>query len=121
VPPVAPFAVNVKEQAPIASPGRAREAFRFCVSIYETRLWLSRPPVRDAVKLQILAAMIAYLLLRLAAKASRSALSPLRFAELAGQCLFIRKPIEALDKPPDVNPSRPKPKCNPAQLELAYA
>ena len=75
----------------------------------------------NAIRLQILAAMIAYLLLRLAARTSRSGLSPLRFAELAGQCLFIRKPIAALDKPPEVNASSPKPKCNPAQLELAYA
>ena len=73
----------------------------------------------NAIRLQILAAMIAYLLLRIAAKMSRSALSPLRFAEPAGQCLFIRKPLAHLDKPPEVNASTPKPKC-PGQLQLAY-
>jgi putative transposase len=64
--------------------------------------------------------MIAYLLLRLAAWASRCALPALRFAERVGQCLFIRKPIALIDKPPEVNPSRPKPKISPGQLEIAY-
>jgi hypothetical protein len=52
---------------------------------------------------------------------SRTGLSPLRFIELAGQCLFVRKPIAQLDKPPDTGQSRSKPKCPPGQLELAYA
>lgn len=75
----------------------------------------------NAVRLQILAAMIAYLLLRIAAKMNRSSLSPLRFVELAGQCLFIRKSIAHLDKPPEVDASAPKHKCHPGQMELAYA
>jgi hypothetical protein len=50
-------------------------------------------------KARILAAMIAYLLLRLAARASRCALPALRFAELVGQCLSIRKPIARIDSP----------------------
>lgn len=75
----------------------------------------------NAIRLQLLAAMIAYVLLRIARKASCSDLPPLRFAELAGQCLFIRKPLTLLDKPPEVNPSRPAPKHHPGQLELAYA
>lgn len=75
----------------------------------------------NAIRLQILAAMIAFLLLRLAAKLTRSTLQALRFAELAGQTLFVRKPLAELDKPPKVNPSKPKPKCHPAQLEIAYA
>lgn len=75
----------------------------------------------NAIKLQILAAMIAYLLLRIAARMSRSTLSPLRFAELVGQCLFIRKSITHLDKPPEVHASAPKNKCCPEQLQFAYA
>ena len=75
----------------------------------------------NAIRLQLLAAMIAYLLLRIAAKTSRSNLSPLRFVELAGQCLFIRKPLALLDKPPEVNPSRSKSKYHQGQLELTYA
>lgn len=74
----------------------------------------------NAIRLQIVAAMIAYLLLRLAARASRCTLPALRFAELVGQCLFIRKPIARIDKPPEVNPSRPKPKTHPGQMEFAY-
>ena len=75
----------------------------------------------NAIRLQILAAMIAFLLLRLAAKTSRSTLPALRFAELVGQCLFTRKPMHRLDKPPEVNPSKPRPKYAPEQLGLAYA
>jgi IS4 transposase len=75
----------------------------------------------NAIRLQILAAMIAYLLLRIAARTSQSGLSPIRFAELVGQCLFTRKPLARVDKPPEVNASMPKPKSHPAQLKLAYA
>ncbi len=75
----------------------------------------------NAIRLQILAAMIAFLLLRLAAKASRSTLPALRFAELVGQGLFTRKPMHRLDKPPEVNPSKPRLKCVVGQQEFAYA
>lgn len=75
----------------------------------------------NAIRLQILAAMIAFLLLRLAAKLTRSALPALRFIELAGQHLFVRKPLAELDKPPNVNPSKPQPKSHPGQLEITYA
>lgn len=74
----------------------------------------------NAIRLQILAAMIAHLLLRLAARESRTALSALRFADLAAAALYVRKPIARLDKPPEVNPSRPRQNA-PGQLELTYA
>jgi putative transposase len=64
--------------------------------------------------------MIAYLLLRLRQDEPQRPVAA-ALCRAGRQCLFIRKPIAALDKPPDVNPSSPKPKCNPAQLELAYA
>ncbi len=55
----------------------------------------------NAVKLQILAALIAYVLLRLAARAARrSDLESIRFAELVSASLFARKPISRIDKPP---------------------
>lgn len=73
----------------------------------------------NAVRLQLVAAMIAYLLLRLAARQNRITLAPIRFAELVGQGLFVRKPIAHIDKPPEVNPSKAKP--NPDQMVLAYA
>jgi IS4 transposase len=75
----------------------------------------------NAIRLQIIAAMIAYLLLRIAARESRLAIPALRFAELAGQCLFVRKALAHLDRPPEVNPSKPLRQCSPDQMELRYA
>ena len=75
----------------------------------------------NAVKLQIITAVIAYLLLHIAAATSRLKMRPIRFAELIGSMLFIRKPITKISKPPDVNPSRPKPQFNSKQLGFQYA
>ena len=75
----------------------------------------------NAIRLQILAAMIAFLLLRLAARLHRSALKPIRFAQLIGRCLFLRKTIDRIDKPPIVNPSTPRDKIDPNQLRFSYA
>lgn len=75
----------------------------------------------NAIRLQILAAMIAYLLLRLAARLHRITLPALRFAELVGQRLFLRRPIAEIDKPPPCNPSQPKSRFCPNQLEFCYA
>jgi putative transposase len=73
----------------------------------------------NSIRLQIIAAMIAYLLLRIAARHSRRQIPAIRFAELITGCLFTRKPIAKIDKPPDVNPS--KPWRSPNQLEFRYA
>jgi IS4 transposase len=93
--------------------------FRWIKQHLKLRQFLGRS--ENAIRLQILAAMIAFLLLRMAAKLTRSKLPALRFAELAGQNLFVRKPVAELHKPPKVNPSKPQPKRHPAQLEIAYA
>jgi putative transposase len=74
----------------------------------------------NAIRLQIIAAMIAYLLLRIAARLNGLNMLALRFAELVCQRLFMRKPIAEIDKPPPVNPSQPKPKFSPDQLGFAY-
>lgn len=74
----------------------------------------------NAIRLQILAAMIAYLLLRIAARVNCITMLPLRFAELVSQFLFTRRPIAQISKPPPVNPSQRRPP-NPDQLELSYA
>ena len=74
----------------------------------------------NAIRLQLFAAMIAYALLRLAARAPCSVIPVLRFADLVAQCLFDRRRIEAIDKPPPVNPSRKRQPTSPAQLRLAY-
>ena len=75
----------------------------------------------NAVHLQILAAMIAYLLLRLAARDSYSKMPAIRFANLVATCLFVRKPLARLDKPPEVNASRSKHHVSPDQLDFCYA
>src|ERR1700737_3978184 len=75
----------------------------------------------NAIRLQIIAAMIAYLLLRLARRLNSLRMLDLRLAELVCQRLFARIPIAEIDKPPPVNPSKPKPQFSPNQLELIYA
>src|ERR1700731_3844567 len=75
----------------------------------------------NAIRLQILAAMIAYLLLRLARRLNSLRMLDLRFAELVCQRLFMRSPIAEIGKPPPVNPRKPKPRFSPNQLELIYA
>jgi len=75
----------------------------------------------NAIRLQILAAMIAYLLLRIAARLHRVILPALRFAELVGQRLFLRRPIADIHRPPPCNPSQPQRHRCPNQLEFCYA
>jgi IS4 transposase len=74
----------------------------------------------NAIRLQIIAAMIAYLLLRIARRLNSLKMLDLRFAELVCQRLFMRKQIAEIDTPPPVNPSKRKPRCSLDQLELAY-
>lgn len=74
----------------------------------------------NAVRLQVLAAMIAYLLLRIAARVNCIAMLPLRLAELVSQFLFTRRSIANITKPPPVNPSRRMQRVSSDQLELCY-
>jgi putative transposase len=74
----------------------------------------------NAIRLQVLAAMIAYLLLRIAAKVNCVKMLPIRFAELVSQFLFSRRPIAAIDKPPPVNACRPRTQSGPHQFEFCY-
>lgn len=75
----------------------------------------------NAIRLQIIAAMIAYLLLRIAARLNHIKMPALRFAELIRQFLFTRRAIAHIDTPPPVNPSRRKADASPGQLEFYYA
>jgi putative transposase len=75
----------------------------------------------NAIRLQILAAMIAYLLLRIAARFNCVKMPALRLAELICQRLFMRRPIAEIDKPPPANPSARKPKFSPDQMAFCYA
>jgi putative transposase len=74
----------------------------------------------NAIRLQILAAMIAYLLLRIAARSHGVNMLALRFAELVRQFLFTRRHVATITKPPPTNPSRSKPTSSPAQLAFCY-
>jgi IS4 transposase len=92
--------------------------FRWLKQHLKLRKFLGRS--QNAIRLQLVAAMIAYLLLRIAARHSRLVMPALRFANLVTGCLFARKPVAKIDKPPDVHPSKPRPHSS-HQLELAYA
>ncbi|QIG94346.1 IS4 family transposase [Bradyrhizobium sp. 6(2017)] len=74
----------------------------------------------NAIRLQVLAAMIAYLLLRIAARANCIKMLPLRLAELVGQFLFTRRSLATIDKPPPSNPSPSKPTASANQMEFCY-
>ena len=75
----------------------------------------------NAVRLQIITAMIAYLLLRIAVRDSRLTIPAIRFAELIKACIFSRKPIARIDKPPEVHPSKALPRLSLDQMEFCYA
>lgn len=75
----------------------------------------------NAIRLQVLAAMIAYLLVRIAAKINCVKMLPLRFVELIRQFLFARRSIATIDKPPPVNASKRKTRTFLNQLEFCYA
>jgi putative transposase len=91
--------------------------FRWIKQHLKIRSFLGRS--ENAIRLQIYAAMIAYLLLRIAARNSRSTLPALRFAELIRTRLFERRPLERIDKP-----SKPQPPSylnTVNQLAFTYA
>lgn len=73
----------------------------------------------NAVRLQLIAAMIAYALVRIAAKTHRVKLPVLRFLDLISQCLFERRHLAAIEQPPPVNAGRKCRRPIPAQHELA--
>jgi putative transposase len=75
----------------------------------------------NAIRLQLLAAMIAYALIRIAARANLVAMPILRFTDLVRQFLLDRRRIETIDKPPPVNPSQKRDKSSPNQFAFAYA
>ncbi len=75
----------------------------------------------NAIRLQLFAAMIAYALLRIAARSHCLKISILRFTDLVALGLFDRRHIGAIDKPPPVNPSHPKCQNSQNQLGFGYA
>lgn len=92
--------------------------FRWIKQHLRIRRFMGRS--ENAVKLQIFAALIAFILLRLAARtARRDDLEHIRFTELVGAALFTRKPIERIDKPPLRR--TPTPQNDPRQMTLRLA
>jgi putative transposase len=91
--------------------------FRWIKQHLKLRKFLGRS--QNAIRLQILAAMIAFLLLRIAARLNHLGYAAIRVAQLVTACLFVRKPIQRLDKPP--KPETPKLQHSPDQLEFRYA
>jgi len=93
--------------------------FRWIKQHLKLRKFLGRS--ENAIRLQILAAMIAYLLLRVAARESRVVMPAIRFAGLVAASLFVRKPVADIDRPPKVNPSVPRDRSSPDQISFCYA
>lgn len=75
----------------------------------------------NAIRLQLFAAMIVFALLRIAVQSRRIAIPILRFTNLVSQCLFERRSIEAIEKPPPVNPSIRQNRTCPDQISFSYA
>ena len=93
--------------------------FRWLKQHLRLRTFLGTSP--NAVKLQIYAAMIAYILLRLAANAAKTKFDILRFSELIGDLLFDRRRLAAIQAPPPNNPSGKRDRANPNQIAFCYA
>jgi len=75
----------------------------------------------NAIRLQIIAAMIAYVLLRLAVGASRLKMPVIRLADFLTARLFMRAGIRDIDKPPESHPSKARSRRHIGQMELAIA
>jgi putative transposase len=74
----------------------------------------------NAIRLQLFAAMIAYALLRIAARTRCVTIPILRFTDLVTRCLFDRRKIETIDRPPPINPSRKRERSSPDQFAFNY-
>jgi IS4 transposase len=92
--------------------------FRWIKQHLRIRKFLGRN--ENAIRLQILAAMIAYLLLRIAARMHRVFMPALRLAELVCQRLFLRAPIADIDKPPPLHANKRHTRHSPGQLAFCY-
>ena len=74
----------------------------------------------NAIRLQLFAAMIAYALLRIAARAYRINIPVIRLDDLVTQCIFDRRCLAAIERPPPVNTSRKRDRTSTDQLAFAY-
>jgi putative transposase len=93
--------------------------FRWIKQHLKLRRFLGRS--QNAICLQVIAAMIAYLLLRLAARNSRLAIPAIRFADLIAARLFVRQHPARIDRPPEVHPTKAVDSRSTKQIEFCYA
>jgi len=93
--------------------------FRWIKQHLKIKTFLGRSA--NAIHLQLLAAMIAYVLLRIAARQSQLKLPALRLAELIATRLFTRTSLARIDKPVLCNPSTNRHRHSPNQLAFQYA
>ena len=93
--------------------------FRWIKQHLKIRRFLGR--CQNAIHLQLIAAMIAYLLMRIAARQSRIAMPAIRFAKLVAVRLFARQHPARIDAPPDVHPAKAVSRRSPNQFEFCYA
>ena len=93
--------------------------FRWIKQHLKIKTFLGRTP--NAIRLQLVAAMIAYVLLRIAARQSLLKMPALRFAELVADRLFTRRTIDQIDKPAVSNPAYARPRHCPNQMVFEYA
>jgi putative transposase len=92
--------------------------FRWIKQHLKFRKFLGNNP--NAIKLQIYAAMIAYALLRLAARTYKVTHTILRFTDLVRACLFDRREIAAIERAPAPHPNRKIDKSSPDQMSFCY-
>ena len=93
--------------------------FRWIKQHLKIRRFLGRS--QNAVHLQVIAAMIAYLLLRIAARSSRLTMPAIRFADLVAARLFLRQHPARIDRPPDTHPANALYTRDHNQLAFCYA
>ncbi len=93
--------------------------FRWIKQHLQIKKLISNDP--NAIRLQIVAAMIAYVLLRMAAHRNLVKIPIIRFAALVAVRIFARTQVALIDKPLESHPSKPKPKRPIGQLEFGYA
>jgi putative transposase len=75
----------------------------------------------NAIRLQILAAMIAHALLLILQKTCRKDLQLHRLLEYVRQHIFDRRRLVAIEKPPPINKSRRIDRTSPNQIAFQYA
>jgi putative transposase len=93
--------------------------FRWVRQHLKLRRFLTRPG--NGIRPQLIVAVITWLLLRIAARNRRLAMPAIRFAQRVVGRLFVRKPVDKIDRPPDVHPATARGSPVPGLWEFSYA